>query len=224
VERLHLGLRLRSPVLHLSESLDYRGIQQQTSADGMTNFAFYDRSEAGVGILEQPRFLLGGAWSFDRGWLAVGVDYAPAVQSLDVRSDLERAAGEPRRWVVDRRHNVNARIGGMFDMGKIALGVGAFTDRSAERRPQNFGDLRVDFYGLTLGLRTETNVKLDHERIDTLKFRTTIAIRYALGLGDTAVLEYDQSGPGLTFNESTGELRDVRFHELYVFLGSSLLF
>jgi hypothetical protein len=152
-------------------------------------------------------------------------DYSPPLTDLDVRTPAQRAGGASPRYVVDRTHLVNLRAGGYYAISDIfAVGGGVFTDWSPERRPRDLGDFRVHFYGLTAGIRTDTKVNLHNERVDTLIFRTTISARYAYGKGTTPVLGYDQSTPTLVFDAATGELRNVRFHEVYICLGSSLLF
>ncbi|MEZ4254072.1 MAG: hypothetical protein R3B99_38175, partial [Polyangiales bacterium] len=223
--KLALGLHVRAPILLVREALDFHDVQQQTDPSGLTNFGFFERRAAPVGMLAPARLALGGAYRGEGFTLSAELAYSHALRSLDVRTRAQREAGADARPIVDLRHNVTARVGGLVRLTDTkALGFGAFVDRSPERRPRGLGDFQVDYYGATLGFRTETQVRLDHERARTLIFRTTIALRYALGLGEAALLRYDQSSPALSFTPETGETRDILFHEAYVFVGSSLLF
>ena len=113
------------------------------------------------------------------------------------------------------------------DRRRPTLGAGLFTDRSGAGTPAAFPDYRVDYYGATRGLQArEDRAPPAGEDGSTLRFSTTIALRYALGIGQSTRIEFDfRDAPetGLV-GRVDGELVDVRYHELSLYVGSGLDF
>ena len=230
VDWLHFGVALRLPVLLLVDRPDtstllhvgVEGADPDTGEPiGQSRVLFEDdRPAAGVGMLEPMRLMLGAGAVVNGTRLSLGFDFSPGLQSLDVRRP---GAGDPD-FLVDRELVWNLRAGALVPLGGgLGVGAGAFTDRSAERTPTEFGVTKVDYYGGTLGLRLDTPVRLARsERAESLIFRSEIAARYAYGSGQTPTLrfEFDDALPF----PASGEAVDLQFHEVYVFVASSVLF
>lgn len=190
---LQLGLTLRLPMLLLSDSPDnsaflQAGRQERDPATdeirgATTSTSVGPRPSAGVGQLEPMRLMLGAGLLLGGVRVGVGFDYSPALEALDVR---QPGATDPE-YLVRRTSVWNLRAGALVPASDtIAIGFGLFTDRSARPTPQSFGEFRVDYYGGTFGLRIDTPVGLaEDEEAETLVFRTTLALRYAYGSGDT---------------------------------------
>ncbi|MBO6938438.1 MAG: hypothetical protein JJ863_25950 [Deltaproteobacteria bacterium] len=231
-EWLQLGLNVRLPMLLLKDNPDDSTLIQAgvQVLDPMTNeltgatTSIYQpsRPAAGVGQLEPMRLMLGAGLLLGGVKIGLGFDYSPPLRTLDVR----RPGDPDPDYLVDRTSVWNLRAGTLIPINDtLALGAGVFTDRSAAPTPTSgLTDYRVDYYGGTLGIRTDTPVGLrEGEHAETLVFRTTVAVRYAYGTGESRQSRIDFSTGELPI-PSPGELVDVQFHELYIFIGSSLMF
>ncbi len=229
---LQFGLTVRLPILLLADNPDnstlvQAGVQAIEPMSGelrgeTTSVYVPSRPAADFGQLEPTRLMLGAGLLLGGVRVGLGFDYSPPLQALDVR---EPGAADPE-YLVDRTSVWNLRLGALFPLSdSLALGAGAFTDRSAAPTPDSLlTDYRVDYYGGTLGLRSDTAVGLAAgEQAETLVFRTTVAVRYAYGTGEARQARVDFTSGGLPAL-TPGELVDVQFHELYVFIGSSLMF
>ena len=122
-----------------------------------------------------------------------------------------------------RKPTVNGRVGGAFPVSdRFALGGGLFTDRSQNVDPRDLGETKIHFYGGSFGgqFRTAHDVEQedDEEEDRGLVFSTTIALRYAIGLGDIGGLTFSPAVPP----ELT--VADVTVHEVSVHIGSALDF
>lgn len=178
----------------------------------------------GVRVVVPPRLLGGIALDGDRGWIGLEADVAPGLGASDP---------DPRRRPV-----WNVRAGGLFKFSpRWRAGAGLFTDRSYADTPRVFPDYRVSYYGATIGIQTRYSVtvaadqedpeeeqfrrKIGHaESAAALYFGTTLALRYALGVGEVAALDLDTTGS----SSGAGERRNVTWHEFVVHLGTGLYF
>ena len=105
----------------------------------------------------------------------------------------------------------------------LTLGFGLFTDRTPDDLSNAFLGARADFYGVTAGLELDDIYRLaGGARSESLIFGSTFALRYAYGVGDSAVLRVDPA------STSPEPFRTVpgRFyvHELGLHVGSALHF
>ncbi|MBW2527777.1 MAG: hypothetical protein JRI23_26590 [Deltaproteobacteria bacterium] len=115
----------------------------------------------------------------------------------------------------------NLRAGGAFAVSeRFTLGGGLFTDRSPQPPPTALGVSHVDFYGGSLGLqfRSPYEVHGDDEEPAGLIFSTTLAARYAVGLGEIGSLLFDP------LQVPVDQPADVTIHELSLHVGSALDF
>lgn len=219
------GLHVRTPLLLLHESADASTLTQVSafdagSEDGMgpgSNGNDYQprvRKTADVGLLAPARVTLGAAYRVGRVLLSAELDYLHPLRALDVRLRPEDDA----QWLVDRRTVINGRVGALVALGdQLELGAGAFTDRSPQRSLDGPPDARVHYYGGTLGVRLYNKLELAG-RSEGIVFRTTLALRYAAGVGRAGSMDF-----------SLRDLIDIQthtapahVHELHAYLGSSL--
>jgi hypothetical protein len=115
----------------------------------------------------------------------------------------------------------NVRVGGVVPVSKrLELGGGLFTDRSPSTTPRDLGATKVNFYGGSVGGRYSTahEVKDDEDEEKGLVFATTVAFRYALGLGEIGGLSFSPAAaPRLLVSDAT-------VHELSLHIGSGVHF
>lgn len=141
---------------------------------------------------------------------------------LDAHSRLAEVDGDDAR-----APTVDASVGARATVSSsLVLGAGLFTDFSpVERLAGSLGAEDVDWFGGTLGgtLRTPLLARRDPRESGEsgaeeapLVLTTTLALRYAVGLGDVRAQVID---PGLST-----PTRSVVFHDVMPFLGSSVQF
>lgn len=210
-----LGAVLRTPVVQLWRSLEVGSLSTLGAIDQAgtptVDLTFDGVDEAGFDVrLSQPPMLtLAVGWRIGAG----------AAMSAEV--DLETGL-EDKEESIDNAMSWNARFGGWFAVGPVTtLGFGLFTDRSAEPTPREFGDQRVDFWGVSLGLERRTVIATDKtDDPEGLVLVSTIAVRYAIGFGQAggAVIDLFSGGPERELTV------DVTHHELGLHIGSGLLF
>lgn len=150
-------------------------------------------------------FALGYRW--DRGWVAMELDIAPPLEVPGV---------------VNRRFLWNVRLGGRYEVDDhVGIGAGLFTDLSEQSPIDDLGQTRVDFYGLSGGFEYRTPHLLDEEEsADNLVFSTTVAVRYAVGVGEVGGLLFD---PQRGIQQATVPV-DTTIHEVGLHIGSALYF
>ncbi|MAT28999.1 MAG: hypothetical protein CMN29_29245 [Sandaracinus sp.] len=227
VRGFHLGFAVRGPRFRLKDEEEYDDLFfQGTDTTDISDpenpvvsegeyVYLRDRSTASFNDVTSPlaapmRFVFGVGYS--RARLRMGVE-------VDVSHQLLGALiGYERQW--------NARFGVAFRVSdETEIGMGLFTDRAA-----TFADplevAAIDYYGASLGLKLDTPVGLsDDEQEESgasrLVFRTTVGLRYAVGIGDWEPFEVDLTEDGTM---SEGGLVDVIFHEVGLYLGSGLDF
>jgi hypothetical protein len=130
--------------------------------------------------------------------------------------------------VYAERAVVNVRTGVLWTVRQdTLLGMGVFTDRTGAGPPGTFPDARVDYQGLAVGWKQRHSVRLHaREAAGSLLFSTTVAVRYALGVGQSTRIRFDfREAPttGLV-GRVADEQVSVVYHEASVYLGTGLEF
>ncbi len=219
-DRVLFALLLRSPRIFLQES--YAGNQtlgyviQRPGAPISQGFedAQPEAPASVFGLLAPPRAYMGFGLMFDRGSLGFEGDVSPGLRD-DRRS-------------VDRAPVWNLRVGGKWDLSKIiGVGAGLFTDRSPQRKASGLPSFRVNYYGLTAGIEIRKPFRvLEEGNIKATYFSTTLAARYALGVGESSQLLFDtgQAFRDGTVTVTTDSQTKVMFHELGLHIGSAIHF
>lgn len=214
-----LGLTVRSPAAvfyqwgEVSTTLSALSIVVDASGN-LTNqpgfaSAHTDLDEWGFDALLPVRFSLAAAYTGQRLQLAVAGEVAPALESTDLGIDQSLV------W--------NVSAGGTVVLtDTITVGAGLYTDHSATRQLTDLGDVDVDHYGLSAGVRLNDLFRLEARtgRRD-LRFSTVIGVGYALGIGEAGGWVYDSAR-----QTGIGDLveRDATFHDVSFHIGSSLQF
>ncbi|NUO52529.1 MAG: hypothetical protein HOV80_27090 [Polyangiaceae bacterium] len=167
-----------------------------------------------AGLLSEPAQLVAGlAFKQPTWWLGAEVEVTPPL----VRPEL----------AIDEGPEANVRVGGrIWIADAYSLGLGAFTDRDASRSTFRTGEAVVDYYGGATGFEWRSRYSVnDGEETRPLVFSTTVALRYALGIGDLESLVFSPSAATLDeFRRVRPASERVYFHALTVQLGSSLAF
>jgi hypothetical protein len=232
IDALTLGALLRSPRLLFLESRQTlaQASQGRLSDPSLTvGQVSTDRSESFL-LAAPMRVTAGVALEGKLGWLNVEGDFSPGLSS---------------QGLTERRVPVwNVRVGGLLRISdRWRAGAGLFTDRAYQPTPDAFPGARVHYYGVTVGVQTRHMVLLakdqgpesDRKEEETrrnmghadappaLYFGTTLAFRYALGIGEMAALDIDTTRTTGSFFGSSGRV-SVAWHELAVHLGTGVYF
>lgn len=209
-----LGLVVRTPIIEIHESLERRrfDLVAEVRDDGqgavLTSFAPLRRSGFSTTVHVNFSTVLGLAWTpEDRAFLALELEVQPGSKDGDRVREL--------LW--------NVRLGGALPVSDdVELGLGLFTDRSWEPRPEEAWTDRVHYYGVASGVRFSSTLGLAAgEKADSLVFTTVVGLRYALGVGETLRAVADPSG---VHTDPTMTRIDLLFHELSLHVGSGLHF
>ena len=211
IDELSIGLSVFSPAVNFAAN--YRVVA--FAAGGGPAGATFDRADEGslepnLGVFAPTRIRLGIAYRFTGGWVGLEGDVQHPLEQTDIG--------------VDRRFVWGLRLGTRFHvLDNLAFGLGAFTDLSPDPPPEDFGRTRLDFFGGTLGfeLRDEHHLG-EEESASTIQFSTTIAVRYAVGIGQVGGLRFD-TGTAET-DSVTPVPVDTTVHELSLHVGSALYF
>lgn len=216
---LFAGLTLRSPLLSFGQTGSVAAESSVLSTgDAFTGeeYATSRRSDppTSTGALAEPSQVVAGlAYKDDTWWVGAEVELTAPL----VRPELE----------IDEGGEVNARIGArLWFADAYSIGLGLFTDRDATRRTIRTGDSIVDYYGGTAGFEWRSRYWIqDGDVTRPLTFSTTVAVRYALGVGELQGLLFHPGAATLDeFRRIVPTLEDVYFHALTLQLGSSLAF
>ncbi len=121
--------------------------------------------------------------------LVVATGLAVVQPRWELELDLEGATASlvhSEEWATRARWDV--RLGALVHLHpRWTIGAGVFTDRSDVATVGPYPRLRLDRYGATVGARLRTPVRLaSTERAGKLRFETTLALRYAAGVGEVA--------------------------------------
>lgn len=211
----HLGATLRTPELRLNQSLDGSVIAASSSivsgVSSQNQFGFLHAGKGGgMGMRVPPRAVVSVAHEFSEKFLASAeADFLPAL--------LDSETGLDSRTVI----NVRAGVRGSLTERMIA-GVGLFTDRDRQKLGPGLTDERIDRYGITAGVQLLVPFTLEDDDGPTpegLVLGTTLALRYAMGIGEARALDYDS----VTGTAQTRAV-DVMYHEWTPYIGSSVSF
>lgn len=211
VPGLHLGVSARSPGVLLGSL--YRVTSSSLSATGADlEFETDDGEglEPRVDAVTPTRLRVGLAYRWDGGWIAIDGDVQHALSRPEV--------GVEREWIG------GVRVGGRVQVDRqISMGVGLFTDLDATRVIADYGETRLDFFGGTFGLELRNPHRLgEGENASDIVFVNTLALRYAVGVGEIGGLRFDSSGAS---EESVSVIAvSTQVHEISLHLGSALYF
>ncbi len=211
-QHVHLGLTARPPELFLHGSAEGGAVSAQSytleaPALSELQIARAIDPDAGSSMLAPPRF-------------TAGILIVPH-RELEIGADVDFATGMDNEAIgISRSPVINARAGvrGMVSP-KLILGGGAFTDLSPQSELGGFlGAEVIDWFGGVFGLTLRTPLALadDPEKTEALVLSTTLAVRYALGVGDARAIAIGDVEDLL--------VRDVVYHDIMPFFGSSILF
>jgi hypothetical protein len=212
-----LGLSARSPRLVFRESaatdnstaLVSKGPTVPTVALSNVDHALIGAE--GTGFTRPPRFVGGAAKRLGPLEISAEVEVRPKGTGITAAAPV---------W--------NVRTGLLWFAGtSTLLGLGVFTDRTGASAPATFPDYRVDYYGVSAGWKRHNSVRLQSgESASSLLFSTTIALRYAMGLGQSTRIRFDfRDTPNTGLAVRVADERvDVVYHELSLYLGTGLEF
>ena len=208
-----IGVAARSPGLEVATEIHDTTTTVDAAVSDVSpdrvSFAPDDRSSLspGIAVLTPGRLTLAFAHRFDRGWIDAEIDVQPP---LDIDT------------VVNRRLVWNVRVGGRYEVDEhVGIGMGLFTDNSEVRSITAFGRTQVNFYGGSAGLEYRTSHAMGpREPSDSIVFSTTIAVRYAFGIGQVGGLAFDPTAP----NQGQVVPIATTIHELGLYVGSALYF
>lgn len=213
--RWSLGAVVRTPAVRMGESV--HSVDMLIVADDTGRVeeqaAFSQRFGVSAQVLTPFRFHAGAAYEF-----------ADSVLSMDGSVILPF---KNEVFQVQERMTINARAGIRSQVSEFwKVGGGIFTDRSALNTPTQFQQSQLDYYGATLavdwerayGVISKGRRVLEEPR--SLIFGTTVALSYAIGLGNIAGARVGPSaGGGIEFERN---VVDVVAHEITLHIGSAL--
>ena len=171
-----LGFAVRLPSFELFEQR--QTVDVSTTASNATipehTSQFAGSSKLGTATATPMRFHAGVSRRLGNSRLALEVNYQTPFRNSD--SDWKAV--------------VNLRLGGKHQLSqRYTIGGGLFSDRSPERGARSFGDVDLDYYGVTIAvdrgslyaIAAENGRPVKHAR--EIRFGTTVALTYAIGLG-----------------------------------------
>ena len=216
--QLRIGAALRSPVFAIRTSqVGSVVVAAAATAPPAANLDTVPVRETTFGFYQvralHPR--LGVAWTWGKSWASVEGDYQPALET-------------PKLAVV-LRPTWNLRAGALLAMSDTSwVGFGAFTDRSPEERPDGVTANRINFYGVSAGVRLDHPHRLGpDEKVESVVFSTSFALRYAHGAGEIVGVLFEQTppAPDTPFEElATNSLVPTSVNEVSLYIGSTLYF
>lgn len=210
---LHLGLLVRSPEFLITSSddgagLEVVGVSDPTTGKVTTALTNPRTPFKAFNIVTPMRVIASVAHDFaPKTWLAAEADFQTGVTTTGL----------------EQRFTVNARVGGRYAISeKLGVGAGIFSDRSTrDSVPTTLGGDRVDYYGFTGGAELLTPLALKGKvGADSLVLSTTLALRYAFGLGSARATDIDFVGNAAT----PPRVVSVVYHEIVPYIGSGVLF
>lgn len=206
-----LAVVARPPELFLHGSSDGGEVeaaaQTVDGADALLAVGAATDPDSGTSILAPARFTAAVRWA--------------SADAVELAAEVEVAtpASNPALGI-DDGPTLDVRAGGRVALTEeIAVGLGGFTDLAANRKlGTGLMDEVIDWVGGTVGgtLRTPLALATAPDRKDGIVLSTTIAVRYATGFGVARALVIDEV--------ERRPARDVVYHEILPFFGSSILF
>lgn len=216
-ERVHAGGFLRTPaaVVWLETAGSESTVVSTRDGEGLTR----TNTETDNGLARNVP-----------GWLTpvtvatgIGVDLDRGMIELDAEASPSKQ-GIGQLW---RRQPVwNVRLGGSWQVApRWQLGSGLFTDRTTQPSGGLFPTVVLDRWGTSFAVRHRSGVRLARsERVRRIVFATTVAVRYAFGVGWTNTLRtaYAMAPQDATFSTS-GRSR-VTQHLISLHVGTGMSF
>lgn len=209
------GAVVRTPAVRMGESVHSveTGLVADSSGQVDDEVSFNQRFGVSTQVVTPFRFHLGLSHTFDGSTLSFDSSLTLPFENV-VFSVQERLT-----W--------NARLGIVSDLSEYwKLGGGIFTDRSPYETPTQFQQSQLNFYGVTVGLdwhRTFGVVSRNGKMFEEprlMLFGTTVALSYAIGLGEMGGAVVGPSpGGGIMLEEN---VVDVVAHEFTLHIGSTL--
>ncbi len=176
-ENITLGLSIASPSYMVYRFEDSTSSSLTSPPTGPPSFegAQTDELTGTWAGIEPGNLRAGAAFLFDGGWIETDLVYYFPLSSPEFGVDLDGI--------------VNLKVGGMFKMTpKLTLGLGFFSDRSQNALPASFGDSRIDFYGLNVGVDFANRAAAPGPDEEGFYIAFAVALRYAHGSGELAGL------------------------------------
>lgn len=205
-----LGASLRSPSFDLYRSEANSGFVTSSLRSEEQRLTGFNPESAAQ---SRRSFAQTQPWQLRAGLARVWGD-----SSVAVDADLQPAV---RQGEVQHAPRLNLRLGGQYQLTElVAIGAGAFTDRDSRARTAQ--DAPLHFYGGSVGVRWGKRYRLQSERPKTFEFSSTLALRYAVGRGQT-------QGLGVAALDGTTEpvtnpWSRIVVHELMLHVGSGFYF
>jgi hypothetical protein len=174
-----LGIALRLPSFRVYQILQtiVAETSNSSSGEGIHNSEFSDNTGVSTSLVKPPRFHVGFSYDFGPTRLAVEGNYQFPLHQAEIDQDLGPL--------------FNVRLGAKHQLkDTLQLGGGLFTNRSATRDADRFGDTKIDYYGLTAAVHFGTPYEVAQRGSKKLRpfgwlnFGSTIALNYAIGLGE----------------------------------------
>ena len=204
----HLGLTLRGPIVRFTALAEGTSLFQVAGAGQTPESEFADEGVVdgeSFGLMDPASAHGGVAFPFAGGQLAIAAEFRLGLDDPDAERSFSPV------W--------NLQVGGLWPVSDtVDIGAGLFTDHSAEEKADELWTERIDFYGVTGGVRLRDPLTLSGG--GELIFETTIGLRYALGAGEVGGLALDYTSDALL----EGLTIDVVHHTLALHVGSALLF
>ena len=211
-----LGLAFRFPAVQLWQHAQTVNISdlavagEQGSIDHQSSFD--DSTAISASLVSPMRLHLGASHDFAQTLIALEGSYqAPLYVG---------------RAQLDWRPLFNARLGAKRRLSEsVAIGGGIHTDLSPVRHARDFGDAKLDFYGVTVALDLGTRysvIRRGNEALPPgsgLRFGSTFALTYAVGIGDVVQAQFGDGSGGANLNQIQER---VFVHEVILYIASSL--
>ena len=215
----HVGVVFRSPVFRLYEqtqAVTLSGSSSPNASPPTSNYSLGFQGNLGIEAkqLTPMRVHAGIAHDLSKGVVAFeGSLQAPYNGSSSKSPSIAVA-------------NIRAGLRGPITT-TTWLGGGIFTDRTSVRRLAATGDTAIDYYGVSLGLEFGTPYRVLDDPptgapVRRLLMSTTLALSYALGVGDVANIGFTASNGGNQLFETTPLRQNVIAHEFVLHIGSTL--
>ena len=173
IKEVRFGLMVATPsyLVYLNEERTFtETISPPTGSPTFAGNQVDELNGAWAGV-EAGLTRVGVAWLNSWGWLEA---------DLVIRFPLETP-----ELGIDWDATPDARIGGIFKLtDRLKLGAGFFTDFSAVRTLTDFGDTKINFYGMTLGIDFANREKPTERGDDGFYVAFAAAVRYAHGSGN----------------------------------------
>jgi len=210
-----LGITLRMPSFLVYQIL--QTIVAETSNSSVGEDAhhsdFQDTTGFSSSLAKPPRAHVGFSYDFGQTRMALETSYQFPLYNEDLHQDMAPL--------------FNARVGGKHAFkDKLQVGGGLFTNLSATRQATQFGESKIDYFGVTAALHLGTPYEVAKRGGQTLRpfgflnFGSTVALSYSLGVGKVVRAQVGLGG------DSTDLYREVQAdvvaHELVFTWASSI--